>query len=63
MRQLSAPHLHGATVVKGIPEPYRAEAERRASRASGWDVDRAVRTMRKGLREDEQGNTTVTLER
>jgi putative FmdB family regulatory protein len=60
-RLLSVPHLKGQTVVKSIPDPlYRADAALRASRASGWDVDRAVRTMRKGMRTDEQGNQSVS---
>lgn len=47
--------------IARIPDPeYRAEAERRESRARGWDVDRAVREMRKSMREDEQGNKSVS---
>ena len=34
---------------------------KRESRASGWDVDRAVRSMRKNLKEDSEGNKVIAL--
>ena len=59
-REPSVPALMGGTVVRSIPEPaYEREAIQRKSRALGWDVDRAVRTMRGSMVEDEQGNKTV----
>lgn len=39
-----------------IPEPeYERERQKRNLRSQGWDVDRAVREMRKGIRETPDG--------
>ena len=58
----SLPALRGETVVKSIPdESYKREAMKRDSRASGWDVDRAVRSMRQNLKEDGEGNKVIDL--
>lgn len=61
-RELSVPYIAGQTVARSIPDAdYRHEAALRASRKSGWDVDRAVRAMRKSVREDSAGNRSVAL--
>lgn len=58
----SVPYLKGETVSKSIPDPeYRWDAEKREHRASGWDLDRAVRHLRKGIREDKEGRRSVDL--
>lgn len=58
------PALKGETVSRNIPDAdYRQDALKRESRASGWDVDRAVRTMRKGLVEDGQGNKSIDMKK
>lgn len=58
------PSIKGETVAKAIPDPqYRFDAEKRAHRAKGWDEDRAIRTMRSALVEDNQGNKNLDLRR
>lgn len=56
------PYLKGETVARSIPDPhYWHEAALKESRASGWDVDRAVRAMRSNIREDTTGNKFVEV--
>ena len=60
----SVPYIKGATVARSIPDPaYKTEAMRREHRAKGWDEDRAIRTMRKGLVEDAQGNKSLDMQK
>lgn len=43
-----------------IPDPqYRQEAEKRALRQDGWDLDRAIRKVRSNVREDKDGRKSV----
>ena len=50
------PYLKGETVSRNIPDPeYKTDAQKRELRGQGWDIDRSVRTMRKGLVETEAG--------
>mgnify|MGYP001611555329 CR=1 len=61
-RELSVPFIAGGTVARSIPDQdYRHEADLRESRASGWDTDRAVREMRKTMREDSHGEKHVAI--
>ena len=56
------PYLRGETVSKNIPDPaYRFDAQAKEHRATGWDLDRAVRTLRTGIREDSEGRRYVDL--
>ena len=56
------PYIKGETVAKEIPEgEYRREARDRAHRATGWDLDRAVRTLRGAVSEDKEGRKQVDL--
>ena len=45
-----------------IPDPaYREEAQKRELRSQGWDFDRAVRHIRKNVREDKEGRKSVQM--
>lgn len=45
-----------------IPDPvYAQEKVLRENRAKGWDYDRAVRHVRKHIREDREGNKVVDM--
>lgn len=47
--------------VSSIPEE-RLEAERKDLKARGWDGDRAMEFVRKGIHEDGQGNKQFSPE-
>ena len=50
------PYLNGETTSKNIPEPvYKQHQEGKELRATGWDLDRAVRHLRGGIKETETG--------
>jgi len=56
------PQLKGETVSLNIPDPsYRFDAGAREHRATGWDLDRAVRHLRSARTEDKDGRTFVGL--
>lgn len=51
------PNLKGDTVAKNIPDPhYKFDAQRKEHRENWGGLDRAVETIRTGMREDKQGN-------
>ena len=58
----SVPYIKGETVAKAIPDGfYRQEAEHRELKQQGWDLDRSVRHLRKGLVEDKDGHRSFDM--
>lgn len=56
------PYISGETVARDIPDAsYRQEAQERGLKRDGWDLDRSVRHLRKGIKEDNQGRRFVDL--
>ena len=49
-------------MARDIPDAsYRQEAQERGLKRDGWDLDRSVRHLRKGIKEDSQGRRFVDL--
>ena len=58
------PEIKGTLPVHRIPDTSeRWHKAEQAHKASGWDVDLAVRHLRKGVVEDKEGRRNVDLKR